>query len=428
MKKPANEKKLKKKAGILLSTILDLAKGMIVNGADTWQVEEAINELFDTYCFMTSNLMVMSNCIYASVQTWDGRTYTEVRRINGSDRNLDKLDQLFSLVREVNEKPIGMDRLAERVHEILDAPGNCAWMSILAGGVAAGSFTLFFNGGLIDAVGAAFVAAVVINICKYATSRQKNKLTPNTFAAFAMEAMIILLAWLGLCRNPDSITLGGTMLLISSLGVTNGFKDLLHGDALSGLMDTANALIGALGIAVGIMIAIFLFLGSDYSQTEITTLSAAPALQVAYCVLACSGFSVVFGARRRAIVYASVGGGITYTVYLLAYRISGSVFDATFAGAVFVAVYAYAICRFTHIPETVMLTICVVPLLPGSNLYYTALGAVTQNPDMFISQGKMLIVICIGISVGFIFVDAIHIYTSMFRRLIMEKLLRHPKR
>ena len=39
-----------KKAGILLSTILDLAKAMIVTGADTWQVEEAICDLFDTYC------------------------------------------------------------------------------------------------------------------------------------------------------------------------------------------------------------------------------------------------------------------------------------------------------------------------------------------------------------------------------------------
>ena len=68
------------KAGKLIGTILDIGKGMIANGANTWQVEEALLSLLDTYCFLENDLLVMSNCIYATVHTCDNRTYTEVNR------------------------------------------------------------------------------------------------------------------------------------------------------------------------------------------------------------------------------------------------------------------------------------------------------------------------------------------------------------
>ena len=329
--------------------------------------------------------------------------------------------RLCTLAREVCVQPVGMNSLEESVSEILESPGNSIWRNLFGGAVAAGSFALFFNGNLFDALSAAFVTLVVINICKYAINRQKNKLTPNTFAAFAMEAIIIVMAWLGLCHSIGSVTLGGTMLLISSLGLTNGFKDILHGDVLSGMMDTANAIIGALGIAIGIMLAMFLLIGTEQTEVEIMPLADDPVLGTLFCITACAGFAVMFGARGKAIAFAAAGGGITWIVYLLFYDISdGSLFEATFAGAIFVAAYSYIICRWTRIPETVFLTICVIPLLPGSFLYYTAVGAVIKNHAMFSSQGKDLILICLSISIGFVFVDVVHIYINMFRRIAKE--------
>lgn len=408
------------KAESLLSTILDIGKGMIANGADTWEVEEAVRDLLDTYCFKSNDVLVMSSCIYATVHTWDGRKYTEVRRIDSVGRDLYRLQQLLSLVREVRKKPVGLDKLAERVDEILESPADPPWKTILGGAVAAGSFALFFNGDLYDAVAAAFVTAVVMIICKYAISRHKNRLTPNTFAAFAMELIIMALVWLGLCNNPGSVTLGGTMLLISSLGLTNGFKDLLHGDALSGLMDTANSIIGALGIAVGIILAMLLMPENGERHMEVMPLAESAALQVLFIVVACLGFTLVFRAKGMSVVYTAIGGGITWVIYMLVYDHSESVFEATFAGAVFVAAYAYILCRLTSIPETVFLTICVIPLLPGSYLYYSALGAVARNPEIFGSQGRYLIATCISISIGFLAVDVVHIYINMFRRLLKK--------
>ena len=411
------------KAGKLLSTILDIGKGMIANGANTWQVEEALLGILDTYCFIENDLLVMSNCIYATVHTCDNRTYTEVKRIRGSGHDLDKLNRLFSLARDVCEKPLGMDTLKERVDEILKSPGNTIWRSLLGDTLAAASFTLFFNGDIIDAIWAALIISLVTIIYRSALNRQKNKLTPAATAAFVMETLIILVIWLKLCHNPDSITLGGTMLLISSLGITNGFRDFLHGDALSGLMDTVNAIIGALGIAVGIMIALVFFAGTEPVALEITPLAASPVLQTVFITAACASFAVSFGARGRSIVFAAAGGGITWIIYLLVYEATGgSLLRATFAGAIFAAAYSYYICRKTHIPETVFLTVCVIALLPGSNLYYVALGAVSNSKDVFFSQGGQLLTICIGISVGLVFVDTAIVYLGMFQKSIRKKI------
>ena len=46
-------------------------------------------------------------------------------------------------------------------------------------------------------------------------------------------------------------------------------------------------------------------------------------------------------------------------------------------------------------------------LIPGSNLYFMVLGMISGNKAMFAEQGIKLILITIGIALGFIIIDVI---------------------
>ena len=84
------------------------------------------------------------------------------------------------------------------------------------------------------------------------------------------------------------------------------------------------------------------------------------------------------------------------------------------------------------IPATVILTACIFPLIPGSDLYYTVSAAILHNHDLtvsaailhnhdlFLTHGRALILICIGISVGFIIVDVAQKYMELFRLKIYK--------
>ena len=67
--------------------------------------------------------------------------------------------------------------------------------------------------------------------------------------------------YFGLAHHVGSITTGVVMLLVSALGTTNGIRDMLHRDILSGILNVTNSILGATGIAAGIVVSLMIFKG-----------------------------------------------------------------------------------------------------------------------------------------------------------------------
>lgn len=149
-------------------------------------------------------------------------------------------------------------------------------------------------------------------------------------------------------------------------------------------------------------------------------LTADPAIQLISCTVGCAGFAVMFGARRRALLFSVFGAFFTWAVFLTAVnRFSCTPFVATLASACFVSLYADLVNAVTRIPSAIFLTSCVFPLLPGSNLYYSLYGLVSRNMELAGSQGMKMLLTAIGIALGFIIVNnfIICIRNVFFRRV-----------
>ena len=390
----------------LLNAILDLGKAMIVNGAEIWKVEEILNEICDAYSLSEHDILVLGKSLQATVQTGDGQLITQIKRIGDTGYDDDKLEKLSKVAHRILEDPADSKILKEQIRKITESPGNPSWMILISCVISTCSFMLFFNGDIRDIIVTAILAAAVQKILRHVMKDLNNAMAANAFATFDVGLVVLLLARLGAVRSPGSVITAEIMLLLSGLGITNGFRNLLHNNVLSGMTDTINAFLGTMGIVIGITLAMFVVF--DYTQLDVHMqgLIANPVLQVLFCTIACSSCAVLFGAKKKVILYSAAGTAATWCVFLLVSTfIGGGSVLAVLASAAFAALYSRVIEKMTYIPETVFLTICILPLVPGLQLYYSVFGALISDKALFLSQCRELILTCFSICIGFILVD-----------------------
>ena len=394
------------KSDELLSVILDLGRAMIVNGAEVWRVQEILNGICDAYSFREYDLLVMGKSLQATVHTADGQIITQIKCIESTSHDDDKLDRLFKIVHKIHENPVDPEVLKNQIREITESPGVPLWVSLAGSVIATVGFMFFFNGDIRDLFVTAILAVAVQMILQRALRTLNNTMAANAFAALDIGLMVLFLAQLGLVRQPGSVISAELMLLLSGLGITNGFRNLLHNDVISGMTDAINAILGTLGIVIGITLALFVVFNFTYAEVHFQDLVSSPVLQILFSTLGCTGTAIMFGAKRKAILYSAAGSAATRCACLLvSISISDGSVLSVLAGSVFGALYSRVIEKLTNIPETVFITICLLPLVPGLRLYYAILGALSYDYEMFNSQFRELVLICFSICIGFILVD-----------------------
>lgn len=78
---------------------------------------------------------------------------------------------------------------------------------------------------------------------------------------FACIIAFILKRW-GAIVNTDYIIIGNIMTLIPGVGLTNALRDLFVGDSISGVLRLIEAVLLALAIACGYVVASLMFGGA----------------------------------------------------------------------------------------------------------------------------------------------------------------------
>lgn len=137
-------------------------------------------------------------------------------------------------------------------------------------------------------------------------------------------------------------------------------------------------------------------------------------IQLAAAFLGSLGFALILKIKGRQVLYAGIGGLVTWFIYLMAFEQLQSDFTSNLIAAVYVAIYAELMARVNKAPATIFLTAAAVPLIPGGRLYYTMYGLVSEDDAMFVENGTAAIIIALAISLGFVFVAVVNKYVNRF--------------
>ncbi len=124
-------------------------------------------------------------------------------------------------------------------------------------------------------------------------------------------------------------------------------------------------------------------------------------------VVCCTGFSFVYGLRRSHIVFAVISALISCLTYELAYLFGCGLLLSALIASALAAAYSDILAHKIKVPATMMIIVGILPLVPGARIYYTMLGIVQDDTDMFYSNGEAALLIAAGLALGIIAVTAI---------------------
>ena len=381
----------------LVQGILDIGESMLTSGAENFRIEDSLYRMCKSYKFKRYDVFVIPSNIQMTVETPEGEIITQVRHIETSENDFDQLDYLNNLSRYVCQNTPDEKVLREKFLEVLNRPAQHPAAKYFAAVMGGTGFAVFFGSDFMDAIVATIVSLMIVIVGGWLSKREPNLMIYNAILSFFSEVIIILATRAGLGSHPERIMIGIVMLLISGLGTTNGIREILQRDFISGSINVMNSMLGAAGIAIGTALAMLML---DGVAAEGFILNPSIPVQIISCTVACVGFAFWFKVRGRQVLYSGVGAFITWGIYIVVFEMKPSNFLATLIAAVFVAFYAFIMSRINKAPSTIFLTASVFPLIPGPNLYYMMYGCVSSDPQMLIEETIVLFSTCLAIAFG----------------------------
>lgn len=148
-------------------------------------------------------------------------------------------------------------------------------------------------------------------------------------------------------------------------------------------------------------------------------------LNTLYTLIAVFSFSILANIRGRNLVFASLGGGFTWFIYLLTttYTHIPNML-CFFIASILAATYSEVMARILRTPVTTLVISAIIPLVPGSGMYYTMFESVQGNVNTSLNLGIQTLAIAGTIAVGVFFVSSIAKALVLFRRMLKEKYKR----
>lgn len=130
-------------------------------------------------------------------------------------------------------------------------------------------------------------------------------------------------------------------------------------------------------------------------------------IQVLMGGLGTLGFNILFNIRGRKLVLATLGGVISWTAFLILAPLFPSEAMRYFLSAAAVTVYGEVLARIEKTPTTTFLVPSIVPLIPGSALYYTMNYALNKQWSTFAQQAFYTMQLAFSLAAGIIAVTTV---------------------
>lgn len=234
----------------LLHVATFAGKIMLESGAETSRAEEIIWRICKIYGADEAESLVTTTGIMVSI-THLGKTYSLIRRISNRTVDLNKVDKVNDLSRNILSLNLTVSQLNGKLKEINEGERYNLTATILISALGAFCFAFLFDGSFPDAIAAFFIGIAIKVISVKFNDLNINLFFINSICSGVAAIMAILFFKVGLADNVDKTIIGSIMLLVPGLAITNAIRDTISGDLLAGLTRAVEAFLVAVSIAIG---------------------------------------------------------------------------------------------------------------------------------------------------------------------------------
>ena len=131
-------------------------------------------------------------------------------------------------------------------------------------------------------------------------------------------------------------------------------------------------------------------------------------IQIVTAFIGSLGFAILFNVRGIKLVIASLGGFLAWLLFvLLGYLSVHNEPIRYFIVAAAVSLYAEIMARIFRTPTTTFIITALIPLIPGSSLYYTMAYAFDSDMARFIEKGIYTLELAVALALGILAIGAV---------------------
>lgn len=350
--------------------ILDIAMRageiLLRNGAETYRVEETMTYILRLSSADGVHVFALMTGLMAELRRTGEKPVMELRRIRFRGMNLLKIFRVNQISRDLCASKISFheaDEALRSLEEDKSMPKGIFPLTMLL----ASLFTLMMGGNLVDMAGA-LIAGIPLAFCVYSLSA---KFQGPFFYNILGALLVSLVAGLTLrllipSMKLDLVIISTEMLLFPGTAITNAVRDTFKGDYISGLGRGMEAIVVALGLAVGSGIG--LVLSGNISGVPFSEITGNYALMTIGAFFAVIVTAYIFGAPVKTLMASGVVGCVGWLVFLLL-RGKLGLLASTFVAGFLISLLSQIGARIYKCPVTLMLIPGFYPLVPGIGMY-----------------------------------------------------------
>lgn len=233
----------------VLEIAITAGKILLCSGAETSRVEDtivricALRGMNTVSVFCTPSVIIVSNEFAGD--------FTCMYRVSRRGTDL-------GLISEINKLSFGFSHwqhdyteTMDILREKLNRPPRPSYVETLSSGIAAACFTVVLGGDFYEFLGAFFAAGIAMFVLKKIAPFRPSSFWETTLAGVILCAVAVAFHKLIPGNSIEKMTVGAIMPFLPGVAFTNGLRDYMAGDLMSGNTRVSEALLLVGGLSIG---------------------------------------------------------------------------------------------------------------------------------------------------------------------------------
>lgn len=405
----------------ILTLAVRAAEIMMRSGAEIYRVEDTVRRICMACRIHVVECFAIPTGIFISVDAdTDGSLYTMVKRIRGGGIDLLKLSEINNFSRAFTTTNMSIEEGLERLEAIDNVPLFPAPIRIFGAALVSSLYCAIFSGNALSSLCAMFIG-IISYVLAVALDRYDTNYFIKGFCCCATAGILALLCtYFGFSQDYGAMVIGTMMLFVPGGAITNSMRDLLSGDMISGVARMTEALVVAVSLASGAGVIVVLLTIMGLSGSPAHGLSLPFFVEVLLGAVSTLGFCLLFHIPKRSILPCAIIGGLGWAMFL----ISGSLGSSKVLSCFFAALLVGFLCGFASRTfkeaSTVFIIPGIMPLVPGSGMYYTMLALLSHDYSLAASTGSQTLFMAGAIALGVMITGGFFKITSAIHRRLFR--------
>lgn len=235
---------------------------MLKNGAEIYRVEDTVERIIrsiydasDIDVFATFNALMYSFNV-------DGKTYANVKRVKNRGNNLIVVDRVNSFSRKFCNHELNLDQALMELDNIKNTTKADVKLKIIGATLASTAFPLLVNSkapNFLDLPVTFVVSLLTYLLFIKIEKKMYGYFIENFLAGIMVSLFAHIIGKFVFGFNMANVIVSSMMPYVPGFLLTNSIRDLMSGDATSGLTGLAMSLFVSLALAIGVAFPMTLF-------------------------------------------------------------------------------------------------------------------------------------------------------------------------